>query len=133
MEKFISELKNTADKVAKKSSELVELSKVKLAIATTKSEIGANYKTLGELVYLSQKNEFDGDTGKIEEAITKINELHERLEELTGAVSALKNEKICPDCSKSSPSDAAFCAECGYNFSATEEDDTDEAVEIEIV
>lgn len=132
MEKFISELKNTADKVAKKSSELVELSKVKIAITTTKSEIGTQYKSLGELVYLSQKEDFDGDTGNIEEAIAKLDELHGRLEELTNTVSVLKNEKICPDCSKSSPSEAAFCAECGYNFSVNQENNAEETEETDI-
>ena len=38
MDNFFSEIKNTADKVAKKSSELVEMSKVKLSMVNTKSE-----------------------------------------------------------------------------------------------
>ena len=62
MDKFFSEIKNTADKVIKKSGNLVELSKVKFQIANTKSEIGASFKELGELVYHAQKTEANPDT-----------------------------------------------------------------------
>lgn len=116
MDNFFSEIKNTADKVAKKSSELVEMSKIKLNTANTKSEIGTNFKILGELVYLSQKNTTEPDTNKIEEIIAKIDELYERLDELAEVSSALKNEKRCPSCTKSNPIDAQFCFGCGHRF-----------------
>ncbi len=121
MDKIISEIKSTADKVVKKSVELAELSKIKLSIASTKSEIGANYKTLGELVYLAQKSE-KADNDKITEIIEKIDKLNERLEELNEIYSSLKNEKICPDCSKANPMDQAYCGSCGHKFETAEEE-----------
>ena len=57
MERIISEIKTTADIVAKKSTELVELSKVKLNIANTKSKINTNFRILGEMIYISQKDD----------------------------------------------------------------------------
>ena len=121
MEKFISEIKNTADKVAKKSGELVEMSKVKLGIVSTKSEIGTNFKLLGELVYMAQKNDESPDTAEIEEVIAKINELYEKLEELTEVSAALKNEKVCACCGKSNPVDQLFCGGCGQKFPVNDE------------
>ncbi len=137
MDNFFSEIKNTADKVAKKSSELVEMSKVKLSMVNTKSEIGANFKVLGELVYLSQRDGSEPDTTKIEETIAKINELYERLDELSEVSSTLKNEKMCPNCTKSNPADAQFCSGCGHKFSDNNPDDDDlnveEITEVDVV
>lgn len=120
MDKFFSEIKNTADKVIKKSGNLVELSKVKFQIASTKSEIGASFKELGELVYRAQKTEENPDTQIIEGTITKIDELYAKLEVLMAESSSLKNEKLCPSCEKSNPKNAQFCSDCGYKFSAPE-------------
>lgn len=120
MDKFFSEIKNTADKVIKKSGNLVELSKVKFQIANTKSEIGASFKELGELVYHAQKTEANPDTQIIEGTIAKIDELFAKLEVLMVESSSLKNEKLCPSCEKSNPKNAQFCSDCGYKFSAPE-------------
>lgn len=137
MDSFFSGIKNTADKVAKKSGELVEMSKVKLNIANIKSEIGTSFKILGELVYFSQKEDCtEPDTKKIEETIAKINELYERLGELTEVSSALKNEKVCPSCAKSNSIDSAFCSGCGHKFTINDNDDdlnAEEAVEVDVI
>lgn len=132
MDNFFSEIKNTADKVAKKSSELVEMSKVKLSMVNTKSEIGSNFKILGELVYLSQKDGAEPDTKKIEETIAKINELYDRLDELAEVTSSLKNEKICPNCTKHNPADAQFCYGCGHRFPDNNNPDDNDYNEEEI-
>ena len=136
MDKIISELKSTADKVAKKSGELVEISKIKLNMVTTKSEIGTNFKVLGELVYLAQRNANEENTEKIEETIKKIDELYEKLSELTELSSALKNEKICVFCGKSNPIDQPFCGGCGQKIARDEEsgaDDFEEVVDVETI
>ena len=116
MDKFLSELKNTASKVVRKSSELVEISKIKLNIANVKSDISANYKLLGELVYLSQTDDAEPDTEKIQETIARIDELNEKLSALLEDSSALKNEKVCPECAKNNAKDALFCVKCGHKF-----------------
>lgn len=116
MDKFISELKNTADKVAKKSGELVELSKAKLNIATTKSNIEANFKVLGRLVYMSQKENEEINAEELENIILKIDSLHENLEVYSNIVAGLTNKKICPNCQKANDSDATFCSGCGTEF-----------------
>ena len=61
MERFFSGIKNKADKVAKKSGELVELSKAKLNILSTKSNIDTSFKSLGKSKSL------------LEDAISQIN------------------------------------------------------------
>jgi len=129
MEKIFAEIKSTADKVIKKSGELVELSKVKFQIANTKSEINANYKELGELVYHAQKGEEQPDTQIIEGAIAKIDELYAKLETLMAENSSLKNEKTCPSCEKSNPKSAQFCLGCGYKFAVSDAECEDATAE----
>lgn len=116
MEKILSEIKNTADKVAKKSGELVELSKVKINILNTKSSIDSYFKKLGEILYFSQKEDADADTENLEEIFAKIDELYEKLSEYNDAKANLTNKKICPECHKSNDTDSSFCSRCGYNF-----------------
>lgn len=116
MEKIISEIKNTANKVAKKSSELMELSKVKISIINTKSAIDSNFKKLGELLYLSQKENADDNTENFNEIISEIDNLYEKLSEYKDISAALSNKKLCPECEKANESEAVFCSHCGYNF-----------------
>lgn len=117
MDRIISEIKNTADKVAKKSSELLELSKVKLGISNTKASIDNNFKILGELVYHSQKNDGEIDTDKLEETISTIDELYKKLGEYNNLEAELTNKKLCPKCQKLNENDAAFCSRCAFDFS----------------
>ena len=121
MENIISEIKTTADKVAKKSTQLVELSKAKLNIANTKSSINSNFRILGEMLYLSQKDEdSDMDSALFEETIAKIDELYMQLADFNDIAAGLMNKKLCPECRHSNESNATFCSRCGYRFADSE-------------
>ncbi len=121
MDRIISEIKNTADKVAKKSGELVELSKTKLNIANTKSDISTNFKLLGEMVYIAQRDNTEVNPERFEEIITKIDVLYERLAELNEIANGLMNKKLCPECNKTNEINAAFCSACGYQYNDADE------------
>lgn len=116
MEKILTEIKTAADKVAKKSSELVELSKIKLSIISTKSSIDEQFKKLGELVYSSQRDDSFDVSLKLEDVFAKIDKLYEKLAELEEASAQVSNKKICPDCKKVNVADAEFCSHCGADL-----------------
>lgn len=116
MERIISEIKTTADVVAKKSTQLVELSKVKLNIANTKSNINANLRNLGEMIYISQRDEEDIDADMYAETIAKIDGLYLKLAEYDEIAAGLMNKKLCPECRKANEDIAVFCSKCGYRF-----------------
>ena len=120
MDRIISEIKNTASKVAKKSGELVELSKVKLNIGNTKSGINSNFRLLGEMIYFSQNEENEIEHEKITETIQKIDDLYEKLAELKIIEAGLANKKLCPHCNKQNDADSTFCSFCGCNFNDAE-------------
>lgn len=123
MENFLAELKNTAGKVFKKSGELVELSKTKLSIASIKSDISANFKLLGEIVYLSQREGSEAATEEIEEIFARIDSLYEKMADLNEAATGLMNKKLCPECDEANEADAVFCSRCGYNFTSDSNED----------
>ena len=112
MEKFISDLKNTVNTAVKKSGELVELTKLKVAIADTKNAIRNRFESLGELAYLAAKGE-DTPASDAESLVADISELKATLSEQEAKAAELTNKKICSQCGKMAADDAAFCPSCG--------------------
>ena len=127
MDKFFSDIKKTFGGAVKKSGEVVELTKLKLAIADTKSEIKSKFRQLGEMFYKEQKGE-SADLEQTEDIIMQIDELKEILEAQESKLASLKKQKICPNCNSSIDADAKFCSRCGERFADDEYD-----VEYEVV
>jgi len=121
MDNFFSGIRNTADKVAKKSGELFELSKTKINIANIKSEINSKFKILGEMLYISHKDSAEADAERIEQVIAEIDSLYEKLSDYDEIAAGLTSKKFCPSCDKKNDASATFCSSCGYNFTSDEE------------
>ena len=119
MENFLSEIKSKANKVAKKSGEFFELSKIKLNIANTKSDISSQFKLLGEMVYVAHRDSIEVDAEKFEEIIAQIDALYAKCSE---SAAGLSNKKLCPECEKTNDINASFCSGCGYRYPETEEE-----------
>ena len=119
MERFFSELKSRMNVAVKKSGELVELTKIKLAGGDTKNAIKLNYEKLGELAYLAAKGD-DMSGGEAEALVVKIDELRELLAQQEAKLAELANKKICPHCEKVCQDEAAFCPACGNPFGDAE-------------
>ncbi len=122
MENFLSEIKSKANKVAKKSGEFFELSKIKLNIANTKSDISSQFKLLGEMVYVAHRDSIEVDAEKFEEIIAQIDALYAKCDELSESAAGLSNKKLCPECEKTNDINASFCSGCGYRYPETEEE-----------
>ncbi len=112
MEKFFSDLKNTVNSAVKKSGELVELTKLKVAIADSKNAIKNRYASLGELAYLAAKGE-ENPASDAETLVAEIDELKATLNEQEAKAAELAKKKICSKCGKAVSDDAAFCPACG--------------------
>lgn len=115
MERFFADLKQTVNSAVKKSGELVEVTKLKMAASDTKNELSEQFKKLGEVVYLAAKTE-ESQAETAEGIIARIDELKETLYKQEVAIAELTSKKLCPDCGKVSDEEAAFCASCGKQF-----------------
>ena len=111
MEKIFSDIKRTVDGAVKKSGELFELSKLKLAIGDTKNQIDLRFKELGKMVYEATKEEKQEDS--TEQIFTDINQLYKTLSEQETRLDELKCVVTCPGCGKSCSDDSHYCSSCG--------------------
>ncbi len=133
MDKIFSDIKSSVGSAVKKSGEILEITKVKMAISDTKGEIRAKYAVLGEKTYLAQRDQ-EGDFSQTQEIILEIDELFEILKNQELKLAALKKQKMCDACGYACEADAAFCSKCGTKFpedsvEAETEDDDDEGGE----
>ncbi len=118
---FFETVKNTISRttrvVAKKSNDLVELTKLRAAQVDTEAEMKRIFRQMGQDLYEAYKTGAES-YGSLEESCEQVDALYARLEELTTQISALKNAKLCPLCKKEMDKDATFCSACGHRFDA---------------
>ena len=113
---FLEKVKNTvvsvSKKAADKSTDLVEITKIKFALSEKEGEVDKLYKEIGEAIYNAFKNEAEPDEiiSKNCEAITeKKNEIMMLRDQLRER----KNIRVCASCGCEVPNDSAYCNKCG--------------------
>ncbi|OQB16096.1 MAG: Rad50 zinc hook motif protein [Firmicutes bacterium ADurb.Bin193] len=116
MEKIFEDIKKTfsraAGKFAKKSGEVLEVSKLTLAISAANSDIKEEYEKIGRIIYEGrEKNdltteELNAHFEAIDGLLAKIGEYRQKLNEI-------KNVRVCPVCGAELSKDSTFCAKCG--------------------
>ena len=107
---LLESVKRGGKAVAGKTVELTEQAKVSAKIINEKAELDTLYKELGRSVYFAAKNnetdDFENAFAKIEEKISKIGGLEDKLRELKG-------NKLCGMCGKINDAEAEYCSACG--------------------
>lgn len=111
-ENFTKKVTETAKAAAKKSSELVEVTKLNMSIGTEENKIEKAYAEIGKLVYKAySEGENVGDTFK--EYCEKIEASEEAIKGCKQKILELKNIKVCPSCGVELEMDILFCPKCG--------------------
>lgn len=102
---------------AKKSEEIVELAKVKMAIAAEEDKIHDAYEAMGQIVF----DKYQGS----EISETELTDLCKRVEELKAKIESLKQKApesrsigFCNDCGAVVDDKASFCSKCGTRCDA---------------
>lgn len=113
---FLTKVKEAVMGVTKtavsKSNELVEVTKLKIAVRDAENEVEKCFREIGEAVYNASKNESDpSDT--ITSNCEKINEKYEEIAVMREKLLEFKNVAICPSCGCEVPNDSEFCKKCG--------------------
>lgn len=111
-ENFTKKVTETAKAAAKKSGDLVEVTKLNMNISNEEGKIEKAYEEIGKLVYESFKR---GE--EVAEAFRGQCELirsyEEVISEMKQKILELKSVKICPSCGSELALDVAFCSKCG--------------------
>lgn len=109
---FVKAARSTTTSVSKKTGEIVETTKVKVAMADLQNDIDTLYCDIGKLVYKA----FADNTPPSEEINEKCALISTRLEEidvLNNKLSGLKEEIKCQECGADNSSGSQFCSNCG--------------------
>lgn len=135
MDKIFSDIKNSVGSAVKKSGELLEITKMKVAIGDTKNEINAKFAELGRKAYEAQKG---GSISDPDGLIYEIDVLYEVLKSQETKLASLKKQKVCGVCGCLCSTEAAYCSKCGEKFPERpaeeyEVDDTPDEDEADVV
>lgn len=104
--------KDAADFAGKKTSELVEMSKLKLSASSVEKRIDSEYLELGKMVYKAAKENTDC-TEYVTEKTAAIDALYDEYAQVQRKINELRKVKRCPECSADNASDAVYCSKCG--------------------
>ena len=100
------------DEVNRKTSEIVDRSKVRISSAELRNKISAQFETLGRYVY---DTTVAGTTDQtvVEQYVTEITTLINELKSLQESLVTSSGKIICPKCNCTNSSDSLFCKRCG--------------------
>ena len=104
--------KDAFDIAAKKSSEVIEMQKLRFNISSINSQINKYYETLGKTVYENRKSEEENNEVLIP-IFEEIDKKYTELDEAVQKVSDIKKMKLCKKCNMYNRYDAVFCDKCG--------------------
>lgn len=126
MQEFVENLKKGAEKALdsaevvtkkaiKKTSESVNIVKLKIAVKDIEGNIDNVYSELGKMLYSEYKNgaEFEGE---YKEMCEKIASHLDEIAILKTKIAEISNKQICPECGKYTDLGAKYCSACGYEF-----------------
>lgn len=104
--------KESSAVVAKKSGELIEVSKITVSITSNESKMKDLYSEIGKKI--CQKHE-DGlyIDPELVESCNEVLTLKTSIKEMKQKVNELRNKKVCTNCDTSLPEDTTFCPKCG--------------------
>ena len=112
LSKLARSVGDSAVTVAKKSGEVVEITRLNGLISAENDKIKILYEEIGEEVYAKYKQGetvIDGMLGKCEE----IQDICENLDSIKYRILEIKDIKLCPACESKIDYSVLFCPMCG--------------------
>lgn len=119
-ENVVNATKEGASTVAKKSGELVEISKLTVNINSLESNIKKIHGEIGSIIADKHEKGIYIDP----ELVSKCDEIlkfKNDINEMQTKISKLKAKKICPNCKHEVESEIKFCPHCGAEIPLEEE------------
>lgn len=111
-EDVLCKARNVAESAGKKTSDFVEVTKLKMEMADTEREISSILEGLGRLVYDGKKAGEDVSS-MVDECVAKVDDQYAKLDALRAKVLQYKNAVCCRVCNTVNTDDSVFCKKCG--------------------
>ena len=105
-------ISNGATQVAKKSKNIVAISKININIDSNENKIYELYAKIGEAIFNRYKESKDIPLD-LKETCKDINRLEEENEKLIGKVNKIKKLKKCSNCGEDMKLEITYCPKCG--------------------
>ena len=99
--------KTAASAVSKKAGELYDLSKLRITLASLRSDLNKQYQALGEAVYCEASEE---EIGIIK---AEISDVKQNISDVEKILAVSKNTIKCPQCGQKLNKNVSFCYTCG--------------------
>lgn len=109
---FVNKAKNVAGAAGKKTSDFVEVTKLKMSVSDLERELSCTMEGLGRLVFDASKTGEDVSV-QVEEAVAKADTIKKAIEDLKDKVCEYKKGIRCAACGASNDDDSEFCKKCG--------------------
>ena len=116
VDNFMDKARDVADAAGRKTSEIIEVSKLKVQCISINNKIKAVYEKLGSTVYSFKKSDYSNDE-LVDSMVEEIDELLAELDEVSEKIANIKNVVFCTACGKKNPENAYYCAKCGNRIS----------------
>lgn len=118
--KFAKQAAEGAKTAAKKSGDMVEITKINMQISSTEDKIKDIYSEIGKVVFIKFElgKEVDPDTLDL---CNQAAEIKSNIEVLRQKIQELKNIKVCPGCGYEINDSTVFCPKCGAKCNVVEE------------
>ncbi|MBQ3094268.1 MAG: hypothetical protein IJC52_03760 [Clostridia bacterium] len=111
-EDFLNKARDLAEAAGKKTTEMVDKTKVKMEISTLQKQLAATFEGLGRLVYDAEAAGEDIADMK-QTAFETVKELQEQIDALQGKLYDYEGAVRCKECGAVNDGDAVFCKNCG--------------------
>lgn len=130
LEEILNKAKQGADAVGRKTSDFVEITRLKMAANDVEKEIAETFEGLGRLVYDARKNGEDVEE-MVAACIENVDDLQKEVDMIRDQIYSYKNMRKCKECGAVNAVDAEFCNKCGAKLINACADAVCDAEEIE--
>jgi len=123
----LESLKSIVDYTAKKSTDVIDIAKVNLAISSKRDERKKVFMQIGKKLYDSRGKKGQTEDGAYDALFSKVERIDAEVFILRQRLARIVGLPICRICGAGNPKESIFCSKCGCKLTMQNVvDDTDE-------
>ena len=114
-DKTVRKAKNAFNIAVNKTSEYVNIGKLRNSVAALNNKLEKTYAYLGKMQFETLKDANIEDT-EVSAAVLEIKSIKSEIKQLLQEISEVEGRIICAKCGNKAPANSVFCNKCGERF-----------------